>query len=69
MKRALFVMAFALIAAPATAQTVDVGYPPPQSPFRDLEYKHELTAFAGYYLAPKDPAGVAPRSAALEGIR
>ena len=69
MKRALFVMAFALIAAPATAQTVDVGYPPPQSPFRDLEYKHELTAFAGYYVAPKDPAGVAPRSAPMEGIR
>ena len=69
MKRALFVLALALVVRPAAAQTVDVGYPPPQSPFRDLEYKHELTAFAGYYLAAKDPAGVAPQSAPMEGIR
>ena len=69
MKRALFVLALALVVRPAAAQTVDVGYPPPQSPFRDLEYKHELTAFAGYYMAAKDPAGVAPKSAPMEGIR
>lgn len=69
MKRALFVLAFALCAAPVAAQGVDVGYPPPKSPFRDLEYKHEATVFGGYYLAAKDPAGVAPRSGVMEGIR
>lgn len=51
------------------AQGVDVGYPPPTSPFRDLEYKHEATVFGGYYLSSKDAAGVAPRSGVMEGIR
>ena len=68
MKRSLFAIASFLFAAPLSAQ-VDVGYPPPQSPFRDLEFKHEITAFGGYYMAAKDPAGVAPRSAPMEGIR
>ena len=48
---------------------MDVGHPPARSPFRDLEFKHELTLFGGYYQAAKDPAGVAPRSAPMEGIR
>jgi hypothetical protein len=48
---------------------VDVGYPPPRSPFRDLEYRHELTLFGGYYMAAKDPAGAAPTSAPMEGLR
>ena len=65
-------LAFFLAAAassPLAAQDVDVGYPPPRSPFRDLEYKQEAAVFAGYYLAGKDPAGVAPRSAPMIGIR
>lgn len=69
MKRVLFAMAFAVFPAPVLAQGVDVGYPPTQSPFRDLEYKHEATVFGGYYLAAKDKAGVAPRSGVMEGIR
>jgi hypothetical protein len=68
MKRSLLMVASFLFAAPLAAQ-VDVGYSPPNSPFRDLEFKHEITAFGGYYLAAKDPAGVAPRSAPMEGIR
>ena len=68
MKRSLLSFAFAFVAVPAAAQ-VDVGYPPPKSPFRDLEYKHELTLFGGYYMSAKDPAGVAPKSAPMEGIR
>ena len=68
MKRSLFAIASLLFALPLGAQ-VDVGYPPPKSPFRDLEFKHEITAFGGYYMAAKDPAGVAPRSAPMEGIR
>ena len=69
MKRALLALTFAVTAAPLAAQGVDVGYPPPKSPFQDLEYKHEATVFGGYYFAPKDPAGVAPRSGPMEGIR
>ena len=68
MKSGLLAIAFALVAVPAAAQ-IDVGYPPKNSPFRDLEYKHELTLFGGYYMAAKDPAAVAPRSAPMEGIR
>ena len=67
MKQAL--LALILCAAPLSAQQVDVGYPPPNSPFRDLEYKQELTAFGGYYLAGKDAGRVAPRSAPMGGIR
>ena len=69
MKRSLFALALICTAGAASAQTVDVGYPPPNSPFRDLEYKHEATVFGGYYMAGKDPAGVAPRSAPMMGIR
>jgi hypothetical protein len=68
MKRTLAVFMLAAAGA-AQAQTVDVGYSPPASPFRDLEYKHEATVFGGYYLAAKDPAGVAPQSGPMMGIR
>jgi hypothetical protein len=68
MNRVLLAFAITLIGVPAAAQ-VDVGYPPPRSPFRDLEYRHELTLFGGYYMAAKDPAGAAPTSAPMEGLR
>jgi hypothetical protein len=67
--KALLFASFALsLASPARAQ-VTVGYPPNQSPFRDLEFHQELTAFGGYLKAAKDPAGVAPQSAPLAGLR
>ncbi len=69
MKQLLFGFLFMIVAIPAAAQTVDVGYAPPKSPFRDLEYHQELTFFGGYFLAAKDPAGAAPKSAPMEGIR
>lgn len=69
MKRLLFAIAFAMMAAPVAAQGVDVGYSPPKSPFRDLEFHQEVTLFGGYYLAGSDPAGVAPKSGPMEGIR
>ena len=68
MKQVLSALAFVLIAAPVSAQ-VDVGYPPPKSPYRDLEYKQEATVFGGYFMAAKDPAGVAPRSGPMFGVR
>lgn len=69
MKQLLFGFVFLAFAMPAASQTVDVGYPPTQSPFRDLEYHQELTFFGGYFSAAKDPAGAAPKSAPMEGIR
>lgn len=68
MKQVLFALLFAVSAIPAAAQ-VDVGYPPPKSPYRDLEFKQEATAFGGYFFAAKDPAGAVPRSGPLMGVR
>ena len=67
MKRALFVLSIGM-AFPAAAQ-VSTGYPPEQSPYRDLEYHHEMTLFGGYFRPSGDPAGVAPRGGGLAGIR
>lgn len=53
---------------PATA-VAQVGSLPENSPFRDLEYRQELSAFTGWFAASKDPAGVAPRSGPLLGAR
>jgi hypothetical protein len=53
-------------AAPASAQ---VGFTPEKSPYRDLDFRQELTAFTGYYAASKDRAGVAPQSAPMVGLR
>jgi hypothetical protein len=59
---------FALTALPAAARA-QVGHPPAQSPYRDLEFRQELTPFVGYFAASKDPAGVAPRSGPMVGLR
>ena len=58
--------ALALAAAPARAQ---VGYDPPDSPFRDLEYRQQLTAFGGYFRPAADDAGVAPQGGPALGLR
>jgi len=68
MKQALFVFGFVTIATTAGAQ-VSVGYPPQNSPYRDLEYHSELTAFGGYFDSGSDPAGVAPKGGPMGGIR
>lgn len=57
-------LALPLFAATASAQ---VGYTPEKSPFRDLEFRQELTAVAGYFAASKDPARVAPQSGPMLG--
>ncbi len=46
-----------------------VGYPPSQSPFRDLFYSQEATLFTGYYAAGSDPVGVGPQSGPMIGAR
>lgn len=53
-------------AAPARAQ---VGYEPEASPFRDLEYRQELTGFVGWFNAGDDVAGVAPQGGPIMGAR
>ena len=68
MKQKLFVLALVAAAGPAAAQ-VSVGYPPSASPYRDLEYHQEMTAFGGYFHAATDPAGVAPKAAPMAGFR
>lgn len=52
-----------------TAVAQDVGHLPAESPYRDIANRQELTAFAGYYSAAKDPVGVAPTSGPMAGIR
>lgn len=53
-----------LCASTAVAQ---VGYPPRQSPYRDLRETMEVTFYSGYYRAKKDPARVAPVSGPIIG--
>ena len=65
--KALSFAALALfVAFPLCAQ---VGHDPESSPYRDLEYRQEFTAYGGYARAKVDPAGVTPQSAAITGLR
>ncbi|MEO8562572.1 MAG: outer membrane beta-barrel protein [bacterium] len=66
MKAILFGLVILLAATPASAQ---VGYPPAESPYTDLEYKQELTPMFGYTRARVDAAGILPRSAPMAGLR
>jgi hypothetical protein len=64
-------LAAALGAAVVAAHdgAAQVGHTPESSPYADLVYRHELTTFTGYLDTRRDPAGVAPRSAPLGGVR
>ena len=53
----------------ATHAGAQVGYEPDRSPFKDLEYRQELTGFLGWFNAGKDVAGVAPQSGPITGLR
>lgn len=66
--RRLLLAALLPLAVPAFAGA-QVGYPPAASPFRDLEYRQQLSLEGGYHVAGGDPADVAPRSAPLVGVR
>lgn len=46
-----------------------VGYPPPRSPFTDLEFNQSFTVLGGYFHAARDPAGVAPQSGPILGLQ
>lgn len=58
-----------LTAAPTLASAQDVGYLPDESPYQDLAHRQEFTFFTGFYAPSKDPAGVAPTSAPMFGLR
>jgi hypothetical protein len=58
----------ALIPATLAAQG-EVGYPPSQSPFRDIDTRLRLGLYVSSYAAAKDPAGVLPKSGMLFGSR
>jgi hypothetical protein len=55
-----------LVASPSLAQ---VGHEPASSPFKDLEFRQELSPYGGYARARVDPAGVLPQSASIAGLR
>jgi hypothetical protein len=55
-----------LVASPVFAQ---VGHDPVESPYKDLEYRQELTPYGGYARVPSDDARVLPGSASLAGLR
>ena len=67
MKATLFGLLALLVALPVSAQ--QVGFPPAQSPYRDLEFKQELTPYGGCASAGNDAAGVLPQSASIFGLR
>ena len=64
MKQGIVTAALLACASSAFAQ---VGYPPQQSPYRDLRETMEVTFYSGYYRAKKDAARVAPVSGPIFG--
>lgn len=68
MKAPLLGLLALLVALPLSAQQ-QVGHTPATSPFRDLEYKQEISPYGGWGSASTDKADVLPQSAALAGVR
>ena len=66
--KTLLAASFALLimVRPAFAQ---VGHMPDRSPYLDLDYSQELTLLGGYLRARHDPAGIAPLSRSIVGLR
>ncbi len=62
--RCLLVALATALSAPLAAQ---VGHEPRRSPYRDLEWRQELTVLGGQFQAAVDPAKVAPRSGPMLG--
>ena len=50
------------------ASGAQVGHAPARSPYRDLEYRQELTFLGGNFDAAADPAKVAPRGGPMVGL-
>ena len=69
MKRTTLAAAMVAMALARPAMAQQVGYDPAHSPYRDVGYRQGVTPFVGWYSAALDPAGVAPRSAPMFGLR
>jgi hypothetical protein len=61
----------ALVAVLLTSRAVgaQVGHLPEQSPYRDAPFRQGVSVFSGWWSAGRNPAGVAPESAPLIGVR
>ncbi|MBK8248545.1 MAG: hypothetical protein IPK85_14220 [Gemmatimonadetes bacterium] len=51
----------------ASSVAAQVGHEPRRSPYRDLEWRQEITVFGGQFRAAVDPARVAPRNGPMIG--
>lgn len=58
-----------LLVAATGAASAQVGYPPTESPYRDLLFRQELTAVVGDYFGSDGQAGVGPRGGLAFGVR
>ena len=58
-----------LLLAFPVALAAQVGHEPSKSPYVDLEFKQELSAYTGFFIAGREPSGAAPRSGPLVGAR
>ncbi len=66
---AVLILVLAGSASAQVAPPPQVGYPTTNSPFRDVDNRQEITVFGGYLAAGKDPAGAAPKSGPMVGLR
>ncbi len=62
-------LAAAIALLPGAARAQVIGYKPEESPYRDVDTPQSLSIFGGYLHAETDPAGVAPESAPVIGLR
>ena len=62
-------MALGLLVMPSAVAAQMVGRDPAKSPFRDLEWKHQWTGFAGVLNTSDDVAGVGPSGGLFLGTR
>lgn len=58
-----------LIATVATSAQAQVGYPPDKSPYQDRDYNRDWSFFAGTFQGQPDPAGVAPTTGPMAGVK
>jgi len=66
MRRLLCSLAWVLAPATLLAQ---VGHPPADSPYRDINNRHAFTLVLGRYIGADDPAGALPKSGPMGGVR
>jgi hypothetical protein len=67
-RTSLALLAAASILAPVAVRA-QVGHPPDQSPYRDVEAGQTLTLTGGWLTVRRDPADVAPKSSPFAALR